>query len=423
MTDIVIVGGGASGMAAAITAAAAGCRVTVLEHGERPCRKILATGNGRCNMTNRHMDPEQCYRGGTPGFASAVISQVTVDRTLKFFSGLGLPVKDRSGYIYPRSGQAASVADTLILEAERLGVRIRCKTHVTAVEQMEHGFRITADLTEKAEKEAFRSEFSGRKVILAAGGKAAPSSGSDGSGYELARSLGHRIIPPLPALVQLTCRGKLFRQLAGIRTEGTVSLYVDGLPAASDRGELQLTDYGISGIPVFQVSRFASVALSEGRRVEARIDFLPEFSDEETVLFLQKRRSLLGAREGRDFLTGVVPWKLGCTLMSQAGISLSDLSSMIPDRKLERLAEQLKRFPAEITGTRSFDQAQVCCGGAAVDQIDPSSMESLTVPGLYLTGELLDIDGICGGYNLQWAWSTGILAGQSAANILKKDGG
>ncbi len=410
-------------MAAAVTAAAAGCRVTVLEHRERACKKLLATGNGRCNMTNLHMDPETCYRGGIPGFASAVTAQVTVGETLDFFASMGIPVRNRDGYIYPRSGQASSVADTLILEAERLGVRICCGLHVRAVEKVKDGFSVTAVRTgEPSSREGKSPEtaYSCRRVILSAGGKAAPSSGSDGSGYELARSLGHRIIPPLPALVQLVCRGKLFRQLAGIRTEGGVTLFADGAPAAEDRGELQLTEYGISGIPVFQVSRFASVSLSKGQKVTVRLDFLPEFTEEETAAFLKTRRAQLASREGQDFLTGVLPRKLGCVLMSLAGISLSDPASVIPDRKLELLKEQLKGFSAEITGTKSFDQAQVCCGGAAVDQVDPLTMESLEVPGLYLTGELLDIDGICGGYNLQWAWSTGISAGRSAANSLKR---
>lgn len=416
MTDLVIIGGGASGMAAAITAASAGCRVTVLEHGERPCKKILATGNGRCNLTNLHMDPDSCYRGGIPGFASGVISQVTVEDTLSFFEQMGLPVRSRDGYIYPRCGQASAVADTLILEASRLGVQVLCGLHVKRVEQTKNGFLVTA---EPSDGSGSRSAFSCRRVILAAGSKAAPSSGSDGSGYELARELGHRIIPPLPALVQLVCRGKIYRQLAGIRTEGTITLCEDQIPVASDRGELQLTDYGISGIPVFQVSRFASDALFRKRAVTAFLDFLPEMSREETETFLLDRQRLLPEREGREFLTGVLPGKLGCVLLSLAGISLTDPAFMIPPRKLSRLAEQLKQFQAEVTGTRSFDSAQICCGGVAVDQVDPRSMESLLLPGLYLTGELLDIDGICGGYNLQWAWSTGILAGRCAGTIAK----
>lgn len=410
MKKIVIVGGGASGLAAAITAARKGCQVTVLEHKERPGKKILATGNGRCNLTNLRLDPDTGYRGGTPGFAASVLSKVTVEETLAFFEDMGLPVRDRDGYVYPRSAQAAAVADTLILEAEHLGARLLCGVHVRQVEQRKNG----AFLVRAASPEG-DVNIPADCVILATGSKAAPATGSDGSGYGLAEALGHTVIPPLPALVQLICRGKVFRQLAGIRAEGEVRLYLDGTLAAGDRGELQLTDYGISGIPVFQVSRYASVGLAEGRTVEAELDFWPDREESQVLSFLKRRRDRLPYRTGEEFLTGLFAKKLGCVLLSSSGISLTDPAGQIPDRKLERLAGQIKAFPAQITGTKSFDSAQICCGGVSVDQVDPATMESRLVPGLYLTGELLDIDGICGGYNLQWAWSTGILAGRSAA--------
>ena len=322
-------------------------------------------------------------------------------------------MRDRDGYVYPRSLQASSVAEALALEAEHLGVSVLCGCRVTAIRDEDGGFAV------ETEDGGVRRA---GKVILAAGSKAASSTGSDGSGYELARSLGHRIVKPLPALVQLVCRGKIFKQLAGIRAEARVVLLAGGRPVGEDRGELQLTDYGISGIPVFQVSRFASVALDRGEAVEAVLDFLPDWSGEETEEFLADRRRRLDYRPGEKFLSGLLPEKLGRVLMSAAGISLTDPAGQIPERKLSRLAGQLKGFRVEVTGTRSFDSAQICCGGVSAGEIDPASMESRLHPGLHLTGELVDVDGICGGYNLQWAWSTGILAGRSAAAAERRVG-
>lgn len=442
MNDVIVVGGGASGLAAAIEAARGGCRVTVLEQKERTGKKILATGNGRCNLTNLHMDPDTCYRGGNPAFVRDVLGRVTVAETLVWFGDLGIPTKDRNGYVYPRSDQASAVAEALAMEAEHLGVRILCGMRVESIsfkgensgnlrtagefavtaEDRTDGERKVGERKAGEQKARRRETFRSRAVILAAGSKAAPATGSDGSGYELAEALGHKIIPPLPALVQLICRGRIFRQLAGIRTDGRIRLFVDGEPAAADRGEVQLTEQGISGIPAFQVSRFASAALAAGRLVEASLDFLPDWNREQILEFLTARRSRLAYRKGESFLSGLFAGKLGAVLMSSAGISLTDPVSQIPDRKLEKLADQIRDFRAPVTGTRSFDSAQVCCGGVCADQVFGATMESRITPGLYLTGELLDVDGICGGYNLQWAWSTGILAGRSAAKIIREGG-
>lgn len=423
MSDVIVIGGGASGLAAAIEAARGGCSVTVLEQKERTGKKILATGNGRCNLTNLYMDPYACYRGGNPGFTAQILEQVTVDETLDWFRDLGIPTKDRNGYVYPRSDQAAAVAEALVLEAEHLGVKILCGFRAEAIVPVSRpnfkGFQVTGSRGDAeglpAKKAGSPFRYEGNSLILAAGSKAAPATGSDGSGYRLAESLGHEIVTPLPALVQLVCRGRVFRQLAGIRTDALVRLLLDGQETARDRGEVQLTDYGISGIPVFQVSRFASRGLHQGRLAEAVLDFLPDLAPEETVNVLFKRRERLAYRPGDTFLSGLLAKKLGCVLLSAAGISLTDPAGRISDKKLEKLAGQLKGFRTEVTGTKSFDSAQICCGGADVSQVDPASMESKLHPGLYLTGELLDVDGICGGYNLQWAWSTGILAGRSAA--------
>ena len=413
MKRIVIIGGGASGLAAAVTAAEQGCDVTVLEQKEKTGKKILATGNGRCNLTNLQIS-EVCYRSRNQEFPMKVIRQVSVEETLKFFNQLGLLTKDRNGYVYPVSDQASSVAELLAEAAKDRGAKLVCSSRVTAVDVRKKGFRVTAMETE-GEK-----TYDCDKVILASGSKASPVTGSDGSGYILAKELGHHVIEPLPALVQLVGKGGWLRRVAGVRTEATVTLMLDGIPVAEDRGELQLTDYGISGIPVFQVSRYASVGLYEGKQVRASIDFLPFMEQNKVTEFLFDRRERLSYLSGAKFLSGVLAEKLACVLLSEAGISLTDQVKQIPDRKLEKLAALAKGFSLLITGTKSFEQAQICCGGVDTSQVDSRTMESRILPGFYLTGEILDVDGICGGYNLQWAWSTGILAGRAAAGANKE---
>lgn len=405
--QVIIIGGGASGLVAAIAAGREGAKVTILEHMDRVGKKILSTGNGRCNMTNLVMEAE-CYRCGQPDFPMQVIDQFSIWDTLTFFDELGIITKNRNGYIYPNSEQASSVLDTFRMEIDHLGIDVRTGIRVQSVRKKKKGgFLVTTD----------QGEVSGDALILATGSKAAPQTGSDGSGYALAKSLGHRVIPPLPALVQLRCAGKFFKQLAGVRCEARVTLCVDGQAVADDLGEVQLTDYGISGIPTFQVSRYASAALAQKKKVTAVLDFLPSKTEEEAVHFIRRRVSYVGYRISSEMLTGVVHKKLAAVLLKMAGVPVYVPVSQVPFEVWERLTRLLKSFTVEITATNSFDQAQVCCGGVDVRDIDAVTMESRLVPELYLTGELLDVDGICGGYNLQWAWSTGFIAGTCAGRI------
>ncbi len=403
--QVLIIGGGASGMTAAIAAAKEGAEVTILEHMDRVGKKILSTGNGRCNLTNLDMR-EDCYRSDQKAFPMQVISRFPVKDTLSFFEQMGILTKSRNGYIYPNSDQASSVLDALRLELERLGVYVAAGCKVHSVKKNGKGrFLIRTD----------QGDFSGHALILATGSKAAPVTGSDGSGYELAKSFGHRIIPPLPALVQLRCDGKYFKQLSGIRCEANLTLLIGQNPVVSEKGELQLTDYGISGIPTFQISRFASKGLAKGKKVSVLIDFLPTLSAEETRNFLFKRARTLSNRTCSDFLTGVFHKKLSGVLLKQAGIALETKVSQVSSENWERLIHLIKWFEVHVTATNSCEQAQVCCGGVDTREINADSMESKLVPGLYLVGELVDVDGICGGYNLQWAWSSGSLAGMYSA--------
>ena len=402
--NVVIIGGGASGIVAAISAAREGAKVTILEHKDRIGKKILSTGNGRCNLTNEYMKQE-CFRGDDVSIATDVFKQFGYEETVAFFEELGVILKNRQGYIYPISDQATTILDVLRMEIERLNVVVRLEHHVTAINRNAKGFQITTD----------KGSFPADSIILATGGKAASVLGSDGSGYSLSKQFGHSLSPVVPALVQLKGNGTYFKQLAGVRTQAKVSLFVNDKCISEDTGELQLTNYGISGIPVFQVSRYAAKGLYEKKKVTAEIDFLPNMTDEEHFLFIKERKRLHGDKKAEDFLVGMFHKKLIGVLLKEAEIPLNESINALSDEKLKKLLYLCKHFPVFIEGTNDFEQAQVCAGGVKTTEINPKTMESLNESDLYIVGELLDIDGICGGYNLQWAWSTGFIAGKNAA--------
>ena len=257
-------------------------------------------------------------------------------------------------------------------------------------------------------------------LILAAGSKAAPSTGSDGSGYEYARQLGHSIIKPLPALVQLRCQGNMYKQMAGIRTEAEVSLQADGITLAKDKGELQITDYGLSGIPVFQVSRYAARALDEKKKVRVYVDFMPGWNNSESFRLLKKRALLLAYKPTAELFTGMLNRKLAQVLLKLAGIDGNISCGSLTGKQLEKICKELKEYEAVVMSVNPFANAQVCCGGVDTNEIDETTMESRLCPGLYMAGEILDVDGICGGYNLQFAWSSGLIAGRCAAGSAGK---
>ena len=405
-----VIGGGAAGLMAAITAKENGADVTILEHMPRVGKKILSTGNGKCNLTNIRVT-EDCYRSREKAFPMAVIEKFSVPETLSFFRRLGVVTTEKNGYVYPASGQAQTVLDALREKAESLGVKTVTECEISAVEKTKSGFLVKTG----------KGTFSGRFVILAAGSMAAKSTGPDGSGYALAKALGHKIIKPLPALVQLKCRGDFFKSIAGVRTEAAVSLYTIGKYGerkeflASDRGELQLTDYGISGIPVFQVSRYAAEALDQKKRVVAAIDFYPDCTGEEFFTLLKEQKTYLNDRTCSVFLNGIFHKKLAALFLKAAGAGPDVPVASLTDKKLKEITEVIKNALFEVTETNSYDKAQVCMGGVSTKEINEKTMESRLVSGLYFAGEILDVDGICGGYNLQWAWSSGHLAGMSAA--------
>ena len=388
MKQIIIVGAGASGLMAAIKAAAIGAAVTVLEQNDRPGRKICATGNGRCNMTNLN-NIENAYRGSHPEFVKDVLKQFSVDDTLSFFQKLGICTTDRSGWIYPRSNQAQSIVDVLTMKARSLKVKLKTNQYVTGVSFTgghwnvhTNGWTYTCDA-----------------VILANGSKASQVPGSDGSGYELAANLGHHIIRPLPALTGLRCKGNVFSAWAGVRTDAKVTLLIDGKRFVEESGEVQLTDYGISGIPVFQLSSYAIRALDEGKKVTLSVNFLPEYTKASLQEYLKKRQEICPYQSAAELLLGLLPDKL---------------IKMFRKQKKD-LCDTITSYELEVKDSSGFEQAQVCSGGVDTSQVNPETLESVLHKGLYFAGELLDIDGPCGGYNLQWAWSSGVVAGRSSA--------
>ena len=405
MTRVGIVGAGASGLMAAITAAKNGADVCIYENKDKAGKKILATGNGRCNFTNTCQDPS-FYRSDNKNFPVNILEKFNHKAVLEFFYDLGICTNDRNGYIYPKSDQAAAVLDVLLMEAKRLGVKIFTDCKIVEIRKRKKEFKLVNE-----NGDIFRAD----KVIISAGSKASPVTGSDGSGYTLAKSFGHSLIPVLPSLVQLRCKEKFYKKVSGVRVNGKVTLFVDNKEMASDTGEIQLTNYGISGIPVFQISRYASIGLYNKNEVKAVINFMPDFSKNELIKFICDRIKRRPEKTIDEFFTGLFNKKLSQLFVGILNLKDNTKVSTLKENDIDRMSKLISSFTTIVTETNSFEQAQVCCGGINTKEIDPDTLESLYVKDLYFAGEIMDVDGICGGYNLQWAWSSGYTAGMEAS--------
>jgi predicted Rossmann fold flavoprotein len=397
---------------AAIMAARVGAKVTILEANEKPGRKLLATGNGRCNLTNLHMD-SFIYRGNDTEFIRKVISHFDQQKVLEFFAELGLLTINRSGWIYPRTEQSSAVLDLLLMEAANL--RIKIKTN----EKAEKIYKEMApDGGTRFMVKTGTWQYNADTVILACGSPASEVRGSSDDLNGFADFFGIAREEFLPALVPLKVKGDFTGRWAGTRTRASVTLLVDGQKTVKDTGEIQLTDYGISGIPVFQISRFAVHACREKRLVEAVLNFFPDFTEEELRDELANRASNRPEKTASQMLVGLLPEKLipvfYTELCNRSGMDVRNLSAGQLSDWLERAAYCLRHFKVKITGPASLGQAQICSGGVLTSEL-LESMESRKVSGLFFCGEGVDADGPCGGYNLQWAWSSGYTAGVSAA--------
>ena len=371
--DTVIIGAGASGLAAAISAAAAGgAGVVLFERLPRAGKKILATGNGRCNAGNIHALEHEYHNRA---FAFPALEQFDIRA---FFRSLGLLLReDAEGRLYPLSNTAASVLDALRFGALRAGAEIRCDTAVKEITPAREGFLLNGSVA-------------ARRVIVAAGGCAAPAQGSDGSGFALLRQLGHSITEPRPALAALRCDSPLLKMLKGLRCHAHISIEQNGKVCRSAEGEILFTEDGISGIAAMEVSRCAAPG------AEAVLDVLPEMTLEQVRALMQE----LAQACPEQPLAGILPKRIGEAVLRQSEQRGGDLAACI------------KRFAFSVTGTRGFANAQVTAGGADVAQFNPQTMESRLHKGLFACGEVLDVDGGCGGFNLQWAWASGDLAGR-----------
>lgn len=412
---VAVIGGGASGLAAAVEAGRSiaahggGARVVLYERNPRLGKKLLLTGNGRCNLTNHALNGA-AYN--TPDALGVIAQTGGWQGTVAFFASMGLLcTQDAEGRVYPRSFQAASVLDVLRGELERLGVKVRDAYTVDAICKSGSGYIVNG------------AEYANR-VIIACGGAAYPKTGSDGSGFSLLKQLGCQVNKPFPALTALVSGDKVFKSLKGVRAQAAAALTVAGQSCASRRGEIQFTEYGLSGIVIMQLSRLASAHFAEGGAdVQAVLDLVPELDDNHFLAYLCQRAEQNPGLPARELLAGALPKALGLALLRRAGIATEEGLScgvVLSRGLLQPLVAQVKHFCVRIDGVRGFAQAQVTAGGVSLTQLK-QTMESRRCPGVYVCGESVDVDGDCGGYNLEWAFSSGRVAGRCAAQSVLEE--
>ena len=402
-TEIAVIGGGASGMIAAITARKSGKEVVVLERKDRILKKVLITGNGRCNITNVNANISN-YFGKNISSVENILNSFNPQDTMDFFNGLGIICNEENrGKVYPLSGQASSVVDALRFEAERLGVRIETEFYVRKIEKEGFKFKIYSEERKKIE--------AGR-VIIAAGGQSYPELGSNGSGFELAKELGHSVTRLSPSIVQLKTEKHQVKGLQGIKTDAAVTAYGDNKKICTYDGELLFTDYGISGNVVFNIS----FVMPLYKNVEFEIDFMEKFDYNELYEILKERKKMMSHLTMENYFNGMINKKLGQFLSKVSGIEkLSKPVKDLNDSEIRKLCTVLKKYRIKILDTTGFKNAQVTAGGVSLDEVNSETLESKIVKGLYFSGEVLDVYGECGGFNLQWAWASGYIAGKNAA--------
>ena len=402
-TEIAVIGGGASGMIAAITARKSGKEVVVLERKDRILKKVLITGNGRCNITNVNANISN-YFGKNISSVENILNSFNPQDTMDFFNGLGIICNEENrGKVYPLSGQASSVVDALRFEAERLGVRIETEFYVRKIEKEGFKFKIYSEERKKIE--------AGR-VVIAAGGQSYPELGSNGSGFELAKELGHSVTKLSPSIVQLKSEKHQVKGLQGIKTDVAVTAYGDNKKICTYDGELLFTDYGISGNVVFNIS----FVMPLYKNVEFEIDFMEKFDYNELYEILKERKKMMSHLTMENYFNGMINKKLGQFLSKVSGIEkLSKPVKDLNDSEIRKLCTVLKKYRIKILDTTGFKNAQVTAGGVSLDEVNSETLESRIVKGLYFSGEVLDVYGECGGFNLQWAWASGYIAGKNAA--------
>lgn len=407
--DILIIGGGASGIIAAIAAKTEnpGTDVAIVEKLPRVGKKILVTGNGRCNLTNSDISLDR-YHGKNVKFAMSAFSRFDVEKTLDFFASLGIMTKEEElGKIYPQGGQASAVLDLLRLRLAKLEIPEITDFEVTKIEKKQGAFSVTGKSGQSLKAS---------KIIVCAGGSAGPQFGTDGSAYKLLEKLGHSKEPVYPALTRLKSTSPYVKSMQGIKFDGRATLKADGKALRTEEGEILFTDYGLSGPPILQLSGGAADALRQNRKTVISLDLMPGKTAEQIKNTIKSMVSENPDMPLEFFFSGLFNKQIGKILIKAAELGkMSDRADTLSDKKISVLTELIKGWEFEISGHTGWRDAQTTAGGIKVSEFYPSTMESRLVPGLYAAGEILDIYGDCGGFNLQWAWSSGYLAGISAA--------
>ncbi|MFR4582963.1 NAD(P)/FAD-dependent oxidoreductase [Clostridium cadaveris] len=409
--DVIIIGGGASGVMCAIACKDFGLDVVLLEGTDRICKKVLTTGNGRCNITNSSIkEPFLSYHSKNNDFFTDSLKNFSVNDTINFFSILGLPLIElENGKMYPRSLQASSVIDIFRMALDDREIPLYLNHKVNSIIKTKKGFTLSIKNSEDT--------FSCKKLILCTGGKSAANTGSDGSGYTLAKTLGHNIINPLPGIVQLKLNYPHLKALSGVKFNGWVDLFINDKLIRREFGEILFTDYGISGPPILQISSNASIALSMKKKVQIKIDMLPDMDEDTLINFLEGHFGMFGHRSVTESFIGIINKKLIPTILKEAHIS----SLHKPCYELEweeksNIYNLLKSWAFEVSDTNSFSNAQVTVGGVDTSEVNSNSLESKLCKNLFFCGEVLDVNGDCGGFNLQWAWSSALAAAKAVKN-------
>ncbi len=398
-TKTAIIGGGAAGLFLANLLDGDG--VTLIERGERLGRKLSATGNGQGNLTNRGVKGAEYFSvAGGVERATTLVKRYDDSHLTEFFKGLGvLCCADERGRVYPASRQASALTDALRYGVANKGVDVRLQTQVTALKREKGGFLLTLQ-TAEGEKTLFAE-----RIVLCAGGKAAKNFGTDGNGYALVGGLGHTVTALYPSLVQLKTEGRAIKTLKGIRINGGALRAITPKRTLAAQGDIIFTDYGVSGDAVFRLSAFIADAL-QGGECRLEIDFLPALREEEIFAALQAKRQAFPALAAEELLFGIVNNQVGRAIFRLA------------EGNIRKAAALVKSFPLRLTGSLGFDYAQVTKGGIPLAEVT-ENLESKQVKGLYFAGEILDVDGQCGGFNLQWAYSSACAVAKSIA----KEGG
>jgi predicted Rossmann fold flavoprotein len=401
MTNVIIIGGGASGLACAIELARKNINVTILERNNTCGKKLLLTGNGKCNYWNLNQDNKNYHSSDKP-ILDSILNDNNKNEVINFFNSLNIIYKNKDGYLYPNSNESKTILEGLLLEAKLNNVKIKYNTLVNNIIKENNKFIIYTN------NEILKCD----KLVISTGSCAAPKTGSDGIGYKLASNFKHTIIKPLPALVQLISSGFFLKEWNGVRQDAVVSLYQNNELIQEEKGEIQLTDYGISGICVLQLSSNISRGLNLNKKEEVSINFLPMLNKKELEEFFEKNNN----KNIYETLCHALNSKLVNVILEVSKLDKSSNWHDIEINQKNNIINNIIAFKLNIIGTKGFDNAQVTSGGVSLKEINPKTLESKLVKDLYFTGEILDCDGACGGYNLGFAWLSGLLVGNSIAN-------